>query len=75
MNRGQKVIIFLISFYQKTLSPDHSWIKVFFPFGVCRFHPTCSDYTKDKVTRLGALRGLFLGFKRILKCHPFYKPR
>ena len=38
----------------------------------CRFTPSCSRYTEEAVQKHGALKGTFLGFKRILKCRPGY---
>lgn len=38
----------------------------------CRFEPSCSRYTYEAVERYGAIRGSWLGLKRILKCHPFH---
>lgn len=40
---------------------------------MCRFTPTCSEYMKQAVERYGTLKGLRLGIKRLLKCHPFGK--
>lgn len=37
---------------------------------VCRFQPTCSKYTMEAVEKYGIIKGLYLGAKRILKCHP-----
>ena len=39
----------------------------------CRFTPTCSQYTYEAIEKYGAIKGTFLGIKRILKCHPYYK--
>ena len=39
----------------------------------CRFHPTCSAYTIEALEKHGVLKGLWLGFRRILKCHPWYR--
>lgn len=37
---------------------------------VCRFQPTCSQYTMEAIEKYGARKGLWLGLKRILRCHP-----
>ena len=38
----------------------------------CRFVPTCSEYTLEAVEKYGALRGSWMGARRLLKCHPFH---
>jgi len=50
--------------YQKFISP-------LFP-QTCRFYPSCSAYFIQAVEKYGALKGSYLGIKRILKCHPFH---
>lgn len=60
----KRLIIALIRGYQRYLSPLTG--------PSCRFHPTCSHYTLEAVERYGALRGGWMGFRRILRCHPFH---
>ena len=61
----KKILILLIKLYQKFISP-------MFP-AKCRFYPTCSQYTLEAVKEHGAIKGTYLGIKRILKCHPFHE--
>ena len=55
----------LINLYQKYISP---FIKP-----SCFFYPTCSEYTKQAIEKYGAGKGFYLGFLRILRCHPWQK--
>ena len=55
-------IILIIKFYKFFISP--------FLSPGCRYQPTCSDYFVDCVKLNGSLKGILLGSKRILKCHP-----
>lgn len=39
----------------------------------CRFYPTCSEYTREAIEVYGAIKGGYMGIRRILKCHPLHK--
>jgi hypothetical protein len=56
-------LIVLIKIYQLLISP-------LFPPS-CRFSPTCSHYTLEALKKYGILKGGWLGFKRIIRCHPW----
>lgn len=57
-----------INFYQIAVSP---MIKTILGVdSVCRFDETCSAYTKRNIKEKGAVKGIGLGFIRILKCQP-----
>lgn len=57
-------VVFLIRMYQRVVSP-------FLPRS-CRFEPSCSEYAAQALTIHGLWRGLFLGMRRILRCHPWH---
>jgi putative membrane protein insertion efficiency factor len=56
-------LIILIKIYQVLISP-------LIPPS-CRFTPTCSQYTLEALKKYGILKGSWLGFRRIIKCHPW----
>ena len=68
------LILKLIRIYQKT-SFFHGFVarQLFLTDKVCRFSPTCSAYTYQAVEKYGSFKGLFLGLKRIIRCHPWNK--
>lgn len=59
----KKILIIIIRGYQKFISP---WLG-----NNCRFSPTCSEYFILAVEKYGFFKGIYLGGKRIVKCHPF----
>jgi uncharacterized protein len=59
----QSVILSVLRTYKRWLSP-------LLP-SACRFHPTCSQYMMDAVTKYGAARGVWMGLRRLARCHPF----
>ncbi|MEO1515658.1 MAG: membrane protein insertion efficiency factor YidD [Bacteroidota bacterium] len=64
MSRFFKLLLILpVRFYQKAISP-------LFP-PKCRFQPTCSHYMIEAIEVWGPIKGLWLGIKRIFKCHPW----
>lgn len=60
----KRLAIGLIRLYQICLRP--------FVGEVCRFYPTCSDYTLEAISTHGFFKGLWIGVKRISKCHPWH---
>ncbi len=58
-----KILIFIIRIYQNLISP--------FTPSSCRFTPSCSAYSLEAIQKHGPLKGFWLSFKRILKCHPW----
>ena len=59
----RQAVIGALKLYKRFLSP-------LLP-SACRFEPTCSEYMLEAVERHGALRGVGMGVKRLLRCHPF----
>ncbi|HYM00734.1 MAG TPA: membrane protein insertion efficiency factor YidD [Blastocatellia bacterium] len=59
-----KVLIIVIRGYQLMISP------ILPPS--CRFTPTCSQYALEAIQLHGPLRGIYLGMRRLLRCHPFH---
>lgn len=57
-------VLWLIRLYQRAISPLRG--------PSCRFIPSCSQYAIDAVERYGLLYGLYLGVRRLLRCHPLH---
>ena len=59
---GVRTALFALNCYKSYLSP---WFA-----GSCRFEPTCSRYAYHAIERFGVAHGMWLGTKRLLRCHP-----
>jgi len=59
------LVLDLLGVYKAAVSP-------FLP-PACRFEPTCSEYARQAVEKYGALKGSWMGLKRLLRCQPFCK--
>lgn len=57
------VLILFLKFYKKVISP-------LLP-NACRYSPTCSEYMLEAISVHGVWKGIYLGIKRILRCHPW----
>ena len=66
----RQLAVSLVEVYQRTLSPDHGWGRFILPQAGCRYYPSCSEYTKQALNQYGVRRGLWLGAKRLGRCHP-----
>ena len=61
----QRIVIALLKGYKLLVSP-------LLP-SACRYYPTCSEYMMEAVQRYGAARGIWLGVRRLSRCHPFHQ--
>ena len=57
------MLVCLIWAYRLVLKP--------FLLPACRFHPSCSEYALLALQAHGPLRGSWLTFRRLLRCHPW----
>ena len=64
--RPLRAAIFLcLTIYKRVISP-------LLP-SACRFHPTCSQYMREAVEIYGPMKGVWMGLKRLSRCHPFHE--
>ncbi len=65
----KRILLGCILFYQKHISQELGATT-----GMrCKYLPTCSQYAYEAIERFGALRGVYLAARRLLKCHPFHE--
>ena len=58
-----RCLVLVIRIYQITISP--------YFINSCRYQPSCSNYAIIALSKYGIMRGLYLTFKRIMRCHPY----
>lgn len=61
----QTILIALLRAYKLVLSP-------LLP-SACRYEPTCSVYMQEAISKHGAVKGIWMGLKRLGRCHPFHE--
>jgi putative membrane protein insertion efficiency factor len=59
----RNLCVVVLRFYRATISPLYG--------DVCRYYPSCSAYTLRAIQMHGVLRGIWLGIRRIARCHPW----
>ncbi|MEI6529271.1 MAG: membrane protein insertion efficiency factor YidD [Candidatus Falkowbacteria bacterium] len=69
----RRLLVGFIKIYQKTISFDHGFLKIFYPHGFCRFTPSCSEYGAQAINKYGVIRGGIMASWRVLRCNPWNK--
>lgn len=64
----KKILTILIKAYQRKISPILSFFNIH-----CKFYPSCSQYMLEAIEKYGAVKGVILGIRRLLRCHPLAK--
>ncbi len=60
----KKTVLFLLDVFSAAVRP------LLGPHNVCRFTPTCTEYSRQAIKKHGVFKGAWLTCKRISKCHP-----
>jgi hypothetical protein len=63
--RGVRCAVAVLRVYKR-------WISPCLP-SACRYHPTCSEYMMQAIEKHGLARGVWMGTRRLLRCHPFHE--
>ncbi len=61
----RSLLMYLIRAYRLAISP--------YLANTCRFYPTCSSYAEEALRAHGAVKGLYLILRRVLRCHPWHE--
>ncbi len=60
-----------IRLYQKSLSPDHGPLRILYPYGYCRFHPSCSEYCRQSFENSSLSIAVVRSVHRVMRCNPW----
>ncbi|MBK7433321.1 MAG: membrane protein insertion efficiency factor YidD [Chitinophagaceae bacterium] len=66
-----KILLTILSFPFIVLIKLYQWIISPWMGQKCRYTPTCSQYGVEALKKYGPVKGLWLTFKRVSKCHPW----
>lgn len=69
----KNIILLGIIIYQKTVSLDHGFFSRLYPYGFCKFYPTCSQFTAQAIKKHGVFLGIYYACIRMGKCNPWHK--
>ncbi|MFA7685238.1 MAG: membrane protein insertion efficiency factor YidD [Candidatus Gracilibacteria bacterium] len=69
----RNIACYFIRIYQKTFSRDHGPQKHNYPYGYCRYTPTCSQYSHEAIKKYGLIYGGIKSFLRVMRCNPWSK--
>lgn len=64
----KNLLIIFIKGYKKFISPILKFSGI-----NCKYYPSCSEYMMQAIQKYGSIKGIYLGIKRLIRCHPFTK--
>lgn len=67
----RRIVMLFIKLYQHTLSFDHGIFKRVYPYGFCKFYPSCSQYGYKAFEQYGVVKGMAKTVWRLLRCNPW----
>jgi putative membrane protein insertion efficiency factor len=68
--RNGSFFLNMIEYYQLKIDPAMK--RKLHKKRICRYHPTCSEYTKEAIERYGSFLGIIKGIGRLMRCNPLF---